>query len=127
MGRHDGGTCLPTPYTASCTHLTSSCVFSLVILYFDIALFALRTIPPHSNMDQRIFDQLDMLARDARVETRRESGMYGNSNAEYSGYDKLEAVYDESAGFSQGYHEAQDEFADQPMVLDSFGERTSLR
>ena len=66
-------------------------------------------------MDQRIFDQLDRLERGARIETRPPPVVYNNSSAEFSGYDMPEQAYGDPAGYDQY------EFADQPMVLDSFG------
>ena len=66
-------------------------------------------------MDQRIFDQLDMLERGARYETRPDRDEQHNSSAEYSAYEGHDP------GYGHDYKQAQDEFVDQPMVLDSFG------
>lgn len=69
-------------------------------------------------MNQRIFDQLDMLERGARLETHPSRDAYNNSSAEFSGYDGPEPDYVETREYQQ---HAEDEYADQPMVLDSFG------
>jgi len=68
-------------------------------------------------MDQRIFDQLDMLERGARFETRPTRDEHHNSIADYSAYEG------HNAGYGDEYQQANDEFVDQPMVLDSFGEQ----
>ena len=77
-------------------------------------------------MDHRIYDQLDMLERGARVETLWPRAPYDNSSAEFSAYDVPESTYREASGFSPGYQPAEDEFAEQPMILDSFGEFQSI-
>ena len=80
-------------------------------------------------MDQRIFDSLNMLERGARVETRPRYDAYNNNSAEFSAYDGPELGYDEVGGVSyeQDHRYAQDEFVDQPMTLDSFGEANRTR
>lgn len=72
-----------------------------------------------TTMDRRIFEQLDMLERGARDLTRPRRDEYNNSSAEYSAYDE------QGGGHRDGYeaedYYAENEFADQPMTLDSFG------
>ena len=69
-------------------------------------------------MDQRIFDQLDTLERGARVETRPTRDVYNDSSAGFSAYDGYAR---EGMGEPHYQQDTNDEFTDQPMVLDAFG------
>lgn len=98
--------------------------------FFNLQLLSIRLlfVLAHSayvRMDRRIFDQLNMLERGARVEMRRSHPEYDHSSAEYSAHGMPEeAAYDDFGGYEygRGYQFDQHEFFDEPMVLDSFGE-----
>ena len=74
-----------------------------------------------ASMDQRVFDQLDVLERGARVETRPTRDVYNDSSAEFSAYGDPNAGYYEDDAHQQHPQYEEDEFADLPMTLDSFG------
>ena len=78
-----------------------------------------RTSGPVVNMDQRIFDQLDRLEQGARIETRTRREDYNNDSAQKSAYDGHRG---HSYGHERDYQQTQNDFVDQPMILDSFGE-----
>ena len=72
-------------------------------------------------MDQRIFDQLDVLTRGARLETRPAHNEYHNSSADFSAYEGHDTNYGPLERVQHAYEQEYDAFPDQPMVLDSFG------
>ncbi|KAK5119691.1 hypothetical protein LTR85_007267 [Meristemomyces frigidus] len=74
-------------------------------------------------MDQRIFDQLDVLERGARNERRPIRDEYHNSSTEYSAYDGHHAEYGQPARIPREYERAYDDAGNEPMVLDSFDEQ----
>ena len=73
-------------------------------------------------MDQRIFNQLDLLERGARFETRPARDEYHDSSADYSAYEGNDAHYGQADRMQPSCAQTHDEFMDQPMILDSFGE-----
>ena len=75
-------------------------------------------------MDNRIFAQLDRLESGARIEARPRRDAYNNSSTEYSAYEGFNEGYDDTRrpSYEQYDQYAADEFTDQPMQLDSFGE-----
>ena len=73
-------------------------------------------------MDQRIFDQLDMLESGARAETLPSRYAYEDSSGEYSAYEGPGGGY---VGADECPYDVQyedDGFVDQPMTMDSLGE-----
>ncbi|KAK4545902.1 hypothetical protein LTR36_002466 [Oleoguttula mirabilis] len=74
-------------------------------------------------MDQRIFDQLDVLERGARYETRPGRDEYHNSSTEYSGYDGYPADRGRAAHVPREYDHTRDDVVDEFMALDSFDEQ----
>ena len=76
-------------------------------------------------MDQRIFDQLDMLERGARVETRPSRYAYEDSSAEYSAYEGPGGGYVGASEHPYNMAYEGDEFVDKPTTMDSFGENFS--
>ena len=98
--------------------LSSPQLFLSLFYLFLSGLFSFQRYPV---MDQRIFDQLDMLERGARIETLPTRDVYSNSSAEFSAYDGPDLDYHQIEDSPQDMYNGQDEFADQPMTLDSFG------
>ena len=76
-------------------------------------------------MDQRIFDQLDMLERGARVETRPSQYAYEDSSAEYSAYGGPGGGYVGPGEHPYDIQYENDEFVDQPMTMESFGKSST--
>lgn len=74
-------------------------------------------------MDQRIFDQLDVLERGARHETRPRRDDYYDSSTEYSAYDGPRVEYGQSTLMPREYQRTyDDEIADESMVLEDYGQ-----
>lgn len=72
-------------------------------------------------MDQHIFDQLDMLERGAR-DIRTTHAPYHDSSTEYSAHDAHGAQYIDE--YDEPYSQVPpDDYVDQSMQLDSFGEQ----
>ncbi|KAK5132736.1 hypothetical protein LTR08_008702 [Meristemomyces frigidus] len=74
-------------------------------------------------MDQRIFDQLDVLERGARHQTRPVRDEYHDSSADFSAYEGHDADNGQAARLQPSHGQERDDFLDQPMVLDPFDER----
>lgn len=91
----------------------------LFVATLTIDYNTVRVSIPTAVMDQRIFEQLDMLERGARMDSCPTRDVYNDSSAEFSAYDEAQPDYHGM----EPYHQAEDEFMDQPMVLDSFGTR----
>jgi hypothetical protein len=76
-------------------------------------------------MDQRIFDQLDMLECGARAETHPSRYAYEDSSAEYSAYEGPGGSYVGADEYPYDVEYEDDGFVDQPMTMDSFGENST--
>ena len=63
---------------------------------------------------------MDRLERGAR-ETAPRRDAYNNSSAEYSAYDGYDGGYGQQEVYHDAYQQPVDDFADQPLTLDSFG------
>lgn len=75
-------------------------------------------------MADKIFDQLERLQQGARQETRPPRHTNHNSSMEYSAYDDGHGQgYEQPHQPAYTYGHDDDGFVEQPMVLDSFGER----
>jgi len=77
---------------------------------------------PYPAMDERIFQQLDVLERGARFNTRPADDGYNISSAEYSAYDGRGRDYNthDTNNTLQPYH--QDDEYDQPIEANFLGE-----
>jgi len=72
-------------------------------------------------MDQRIFDQLDVLERGARSEGPSRHAAYDHRGTGYPTHDDYNTGHRSTAAYHTEYQESPDEFIDQPMTLDAFG------
>lgn len=73
-------------------------------------------------MDQKIFAQLDKLESGARRESHRPNQACNDSSMEYPAYDGYVRGYVQEDDVARTYQHGTDDFVEQPMVLDSFGE-----
>ncbi len=71
-------------------------------------------------MDQRIFDQLEVLERGARYDPRVR-GRDARSNPPARPYRVTESAVEETTGHRQHYDFSHQGFESEEMILDSFG------
>jgi hypothetical protein len=103
-----------------------SCTGIDAIGHGEIQHVAVKSSEVSVRMDDGFFDKLDRFDHATRVTTRQNRDVYNDSSAEYSAWDGPISYHHDTRHPRLGHPSDGHELTDEPLTLDSFGERSLM-